>query len=105
MSVQVSTRIDEATKIQFDKVCEAIGVSPSYALSMFIKGVINHNGVPFKITAPKKVIKSSGEAASPSKDNRRAILRSLYGSIDDPTLVDPAEIVYESPRDWGLIDL
>ena len=51
MSIQVSTRIDEATKQQFDKVCEAIGISPSNALSMFIKGVINYNGIPFAIKA------------------------------------------------------
>jgi addiction module RelB/DinJ family antitoxin len=52
MSIQVSTRIDEATKKQFDKICESIGISPSNALSMFIKGVINHNGIPFSAVAP-----------------------------------------------------
>lgn len=52
MSVQVSTRIDEATKQQFDKVCEAIGISPSNALNMFIKGVINYKGIPFNAVVP-----------------------------------------------------
>jgi len=52
MSIQVSTRIDEATKQRFDKICEAIGVSPSNAISMFIKGVINYNGIPFTVAAP-----------------------------------------------------
>jgi addiction module RelB/DinJ family antitoxin len=52
MSVQISTRIDEATKQQFDKVCEKIGISPSNAISMFIKGVINNNGIPFNVVAP-----------------------------------------------------
>ena len=47
MSIQVSTRIDETTKLQFDKICEKIGVPPSNALGMFIKGAINHNGIPF----------------------------------------------------------
>jgi len=56
MSVQVSTRIDEATKKQFDKVCEAIGISPSNALSMFIKGVINYNGIPFNVVSPVKEV-------------------------------------------------
>ena len=51
MSVQVSTRIDEATKEQFDKVCELIGISPSNALSMFIRSVINNNGIPFSAVA------------------------------------------------------
>jgi addiction module RelB/DinJ family antitoxin len=65
MSVQVSTRIDEATKQQFDKVCELIGVSPSNALSMFIKGVINYNGIPFNVAAQPvvKVPKMSKETA------------------------------------------
>ena len=52
MSVQVSARIDEATKRNFDKICENIGVSPSNAISMFIKGVINYNGIPFIAAAP-----------------------------------------------------
>jgi len=52
VSVQVSTRIDETTKLLFDNVCERIGVSPSNALSMFIKGVINFNGIPFNVVVP-----------------------------------------------------
>jgi len=55
MLVQVSTRIDKATKQQFDKVCEDIGISPSNALSMFIKSVINYNGIPFNVVASPKI--------------------------------------------------
>ena len=51
MVVQVSTRIDKATKQQFEKICESIGISPSSALSMLIKGVINYNGIPFDVAA------------------------------------------------------
>jgi len=43
MSIQIYTCIDEEVKIQFDNICESIGVSPSNAISMFIKGVINYN--------------------------------------------------------------
>ena len=60
MSVQVSTRIDEATKQQFDAVCEMIGITPSNALSMFIKGVINHNGIPFSIVVPQENKEENG---------------------------------------------
>ena len=52
MSIQVSTRIDEATKQQFDRICNVIGITPSNALSIFIRGVINYNGIPFVLTAP-----------------------------------------------------
>lgn len=51
MSIQVSTRIDQATKDEFDKVCESIGLSASSAISLLIKGVINFQGIPFTVTA------------------------------------------------------
>ena len=54
MSVQVSTRIDKETKQQFDRICEGIGISPSGAISIFIKGVINYNGIPFNIIVPQE---------------------------------------------------
>ena len=69
MSVQVSTRIDEATKKQFDQVCERIGTSPSNALSMFIKSVINSNGIPFPILAQQQVTHDAG-VASPQIPHR-----------------------------------
>ena len=52
MSIQVSTRVDEITKQQFDMICDRIGISPSNALSVFIKGVINFNGIPFSVVDP-----------------------------------------------------
>ena len=63
MSIQISTSIDEVTKQKFDSICNAIGISPSNALSIFIKSVINNNGIPFVLTAPPgKVPKMSREA-------------------------------------------
>jgi len=74
MSVQVSTRIDEATKEQFDKVCEAIGISPSNALSMFIKGVINYNGIPFNaVVVPEKNV----QPANPADTLREEMLECM----------------------------
>ena len=62
MSVLVSTSIDEATKQQFDKVCEAIGISPSNVISMLIRGVVNDNGIPANVAAPtEKCTKMSRE--------------------------------------------
>jgi addiction module RelB/DinJ family antitoxin len=55
MSVQVSTNIDEITKTQFDSVCASIGITPSNVLSILIKGVINHNGIPFNTAAQLQI--------------------------------------------------
>ena len=74
MSIQVSTRIDEETKQQFDHVCENIGISPSNALSMFIKSVINYNGIPFNVVTKSEKI--------PQKLNSN--IRPPFVSFDEP---------------------
>ena len=77
MSVQISTRIDETIKQQFDNICEVIGISPSNAISMFIKSVINNNGIPFQIIIPPdKLIGLSG------KMSREAVFGCMRGQFD-----------------------
>jgi DNA-damage-inducible protein J len=78
MSVQVSTRIDEATKHQFDLICESIGISPSSALSIFIKGVINYRGIPFNIVMPQDDYRiPNAELREAIEDTR--LRRNLHG--------------------------
>ena len=77
MSVQVSTRIDSAVKQQFDKICDDIGVSPSGALSIFIKGVINHNGIPFSLIAPPET------KPTLSRENVFGCMRGQFKMSDD----------------------
>ena len=72
MSVQVSTRIDVSVNQRFDKICDDIGISPSGALSMFIKGVINHNGIPFNIVAPQE---------KPKKMSREDVFGCMRGQF------------------------
>jgi len=45
----ISTRIDSVTKLQFTQVCEDIGLSPSQAIKLFAKAVINYGGIPFEL--------------------------------------------------------
>jgi len=47
MTIQISADIEETTKQKFDRICEAIGMSPSNAINMFISNVVNNNGIPF----------------------------------------------------------
>ena len=87
MSIQVSTRIDESTKREFDSVCERIGVSPSNALSMFIKGVINYSGIPFNAVV---------EPSRPALALRRKKLGGMEGKIRmSDNFSDPLECFEE----------
>lgn len=45
----LSTRIDPDTKLAFTNVCENMGLSPSQAIKLFAKAVINYGGIPFEL--------------------------------------------------------
>jgi DNA-damage-inducible protein J len=77
MSIQVSTRIDETTKKEFDRICNGIGISSSSALSIFIRSVINNNGIPFILSAPK--IKTS----KMSRTEMLGCMRGQFTMSDD----------------------
>jgi DNA-damage-inducible protein J len=65
MSIQVSTRIDEKTKEDFERVCGNMGLSVSTAFNIFIRAVINSRGIPFELseqsTGKQEYIKSSNK--------------------------------------------
>ena len=46
----LSTRIDPETKIAFTHICDEMGLSPSQALKLFARAVVNHGGIPFELT-------------------------------------------------------
>ena len=45
----LSTRIDHDTKVAFTYICDEVGLSPSQAIKIFAKAVINHGGIPFDV--------------------------------------------------------
>ena len=53
----ISVRVDHGTKLEFTHICEEIGLSPSQAIKLFAKAVINHGGIPFELKkrAPNKI--------------------------------------------------
>ena len=48
MAVQVRANVDTATKKQFGKVCESIGITQADAFGILINGVIFNNGSRLK---------------------------------------------------------
>ena len=78
MSIQVSTRIDADTKRQFDRICASIGISPSNALSIFIRSVINNNGIPFSLVAAPQLT-----TEKMSRDAMFGCMRGQFKMADD----------------------
>jgi len=106
MTVQVSAMIDHETKLQFDHLCKTIGASPSSTIVMLIREAIK---------SMKGNIRSADELAAPLEDfstlksplpekERRAIVDSLIGTIDDFPLIEPLSAQHDSLRVWELMD-
>lgn len=61
----VNIRMDEATKIAFDKFCQEIGLSVSSAFNIFAKTVVREQRIPFELTTevPNAVTLAAMESA------------------------------------------
>lgn len=46
----INIRMDEATKVAFDKFCREIGLSTSAAFNIFAKTVVREQRIPFALT-------------------------------------------------------
>lgn len=49
----LSTRIDHDTKVAFMRICDEVGLSPSQAIKLFARAVINYGGIPFELKMPQ----------------------------------------------------
>jgi DNA-damage-inducible protein J len=49
MAIQITARIDEDIKPEFEQICSSIGISVSAAFNIFAHAVVNEGGIPFKL--------------------------------------------------------
>ena len=54
-SVNVTIRVDEETKREFDVFCENVGMNITTALNMYIKAVLRTRQLPFLVTDIKSL--------------------------------------------------
>ena len=76
----LSTRIDHSTKLEFTHVCEEIGLSPSQAIKLFAKAVINYGGIPFELKRnnPNKITLQAMQELEEGKGNKVSGTSKLF---------------------------
>ena len=72
----VNIRMDEATKVAFDRFCNEIGLTISAAFNIFAKTVVREQRIPFELTTeiPNAVTLAAMDAAEKDED--------IYGPFD-----------------------
>ena len=76
----ISTRIDPDMKIEFTNVCEDIGLSPSQAIKLFAKAVINYGGIPFELKGkqPNKITLQAMQELEQGKGHKGSSTSELF---------------------------
>jgi DNA-damage-inducible protein J len=84
----LSTRIDHDTKIAFTTVCDEVGLSPSQAIKLFAKAVINYGGIPFDVKAkqPNRRTIEAMEELESGNGHKAASVKQLFAELGDGKL-------------------
>ncbi|MEY8309145.1 type II toxin-antitoxin system RelB/DinJ family antitoxin [Erysipelotrichaceae bacterium 51-3] len=48
---QISIQIGDSTKRDAERICSKIGLSLSTAINIYLKKIVNENGIPLELTA------------------------------------------------------
>ena len=86
----LSTRIDHDTKAAFSSICEELGLSPSQAIKLFARAVINYGGIPFelKTSQPNKVTISAMNELIQGEGQRAESVDELISDLTDGMLTN-----------------
>ena len=102
-AVNITIRVDEETKRQFDDFCENVGMNITTAIVLYMKAVLRTRELPFIITDldmpahTKKAALAKGKAAM-----KKAQAQAVINGMEDITLDEiNAEIQASRQEDRG----
>jgi len=80
----ISTRIDHHLKVEFTRICEELGLSPSQAIKLFAKAVINHGGIPFelKIRQPNEITLQAMQSLDNGEGYKASSTSELFKDLE-----------------------
>ncbi len=80
----ISTRLEHELKVEFTHICSEVGLSPSQAIKLFAKAVINHGGIPFelKVKQPNSVSTEAMQALVQGQGHKTTNTGTLFAELD-----------------------
>ncbi|NRA56156.1 MAG: type II toxin-antitoxin system RelB/DinJ family antitoxin [Gammaproteobacteria bacterium] len=86
----LTARIDHNTKVAFTHVCDEIGLSPSQAIKLFAKAVINYGGIPFELKGkqPNAMTIAAMQELESGQGNKASDINQLFGDLTDGKIID-----------------
>jgi len=86
----LTTRIDHDTKLAFTHICDEVGLSPSQALKLFARAVINYGGIPFelKVKQPNVMTVTAIQELSQGLGEKSESLTNLISELTEGKVVN-----------------
>lgn len=82
-SAQLNVRIDERTKSQAMKVLDALDMTMSEAICLFLRQVVLHRGIPFEVKIPNALTRKTLEQSERGEDlHECASVEELFEKLD-----------------------
>lgn len=85
-TTNITVRMDENLKRQFDYICDEIGLSMGGAITIFAKKVVNEQRIPFELSAQmpnRETIEAMLEAEKLSRDPSAKRYSSFREAFDE----------------------
>jgi len=95
-AVNVTVRVDEDTKKQFDSFCENVGINVTTAINMFIRATLRTRELPFPVTDAETKRQTRQEFCDAIKAAQE---QSVINGTDKMTMEEIDEIIAESRRE------
>jgi DNA-damage-inducible protein J len=74
----INLRIEPDTKARAEKIFDKLGISMSDGVSMFLKQVVHHKGIPFELRVPNKETQRAIREAMANKNMEVIKLEDLW---------------------------
>jgi DNA-damage-inducible protein J len=82
-SATVQVRVDEQTKAQAKKVLDALHLSMSEAICLFLRQVVLHRGIPFEVKLPNALTRRTMEESERGEDlHESATVEELFEDLN-----------------------
>jgi len=87
-TINLTVRVDEGTKKEFDSFCENVGLNATSAVNMFIKTVVRTRALPFVVTDVITEEQSSQIVLTRMKSAIQSMREQSVGSGNDSMTMD-----------------
>ncbi len=97
-TANIFARVEPEVKEGAEAILDGLGISMSNAVSMFLKQVIIHKGIPFEVKLPKNMLNLDNM----TEEELNAALEEGYAEYKAGKAIPAEQVFEELHREFGI---